>query len=62
MEILQQKANAVIWLNPLAGELDYEPLCKGMQAALPYIDYFLPAKSLYDLNLVGRTLIRVMLH
>ena len=62
MEILQRKANAVIWLNPLAGELDYEPICKGMQTALPYVDYFLPANSLNDLNLVGRTLTRVMLH
>ena len=62
MEILQRKAHAVIWLNPLAGELDYEPICKGMQTALPYVDYFLPANSLNDLNLVGRTLTRVMLH
>jgi uncharacterized protein with von Willebrand factor type A (vWA) domain len=62
MEILQRKAHAVIWLNPLAGELDYKPICKGMQTALPYVDYFLPANSLNDLNLVGRTLTRVMLH
>jgi len=62
MEVLQRKAYAVIWLNPLAGEVDYEPICKGMQTALPYVDYFLPANSLKNLSLVGRTLTRVMLH
>lgn len=62
MEVLQRKANALIWLNPLAGEVDYEPICKGMQTALPYVDYFLPANSLQDLKLVGRTISRVMLH
>jgi uncharacterized protein with von Willebrand factor type A (vWA) domain len=62
MEVLQRKAYAVIWLNPLAGEVDYEPICKGMQTALPYVDYFLPANSLQNLNLVGRTLTRIMLH
>jgi uncharacterized protein with von Willebrand factor type A (vWA) domain len=62
MEVLQRKAYAVIWLNPLAGEVDYEPICKGMQTALPYVDYFLPANSLQNLSLVGRTLTRVMLH
>ncbi|MBW2110513.1 MAG: VWA domain-containing protein [Deltaproteobacteria bacterium] len=62
MEHLKKKAHAVIWLNPLAGDPDYEPLCRGMQSALPYIDYFLPADSLQSLKRVGRLLSRIMIH
>lgn len=62
MEILSQKAYCLIWLNPLAGDLEYRPICQGMQTALPYVDYFLPADSLQSLKRVGRTLSRVMVH
>ncbi|RLB32379.1 MAG: hypothetical protein DRH11_11785 [Deltaproteobacteria bacterium] len=60
MENLARKAYSIIWLNPLAGDPDYKPLCKGMQTALPYVDYFLPANSLESLKGVGRMLSRVM--
>ena len=60
MEKLNRKANSVIWLNPLAGEPGYQPMCKGMKIALPYIDYFLPADSLESLIRVGRLLSKVM--
>jgi uncharacterized protein with von Willebrand factor type A (vWA) domain len=62
MAFLSRKAYAVIWLNPLAGDPDYEPLCRGMKTALPYVDYFLPADSLQSLKRVGRLLSRVMVH
>ncbi len=62
MAYLSRKAYAVIWLNPLAGDPDYEPLCRGMKTALPYVDYFLPADSLQSLKRVGRLLARVMVH
>jgi uncharacterized protein with von Willebrand factor type A (vWA) domain len=62
MEAINQKAYCVIWLNPLAGDAEYEPVCRGMQAALPYVDFFLPAHSLESLKRVGRTLSRVMAH
>jgi len=62
MAHLNRKACAVIWLNPLAGDPDYEPLCRGMKTALPYVDYFLPANSLQSLRRVGRVLARVMVH
>ena len=62
MAFLSRKAFAVIWLNPLAGDPDYEPLCHGMKTALPYVDYFLPADSLQSLKRVGRLLSRVMIH
>jgi uncharacterized protein len=62
MAFLSRKAYSVIWLNPLAGDPDYEPLCRGMKSALPYIDYFLPADSLQSLKRVGRLLSRIMIH
>lgn len=62
MKTLRQKAHCVIWLNPLAGDTEYRPVCRGMQTALPYVDYFLAADSLQSLKKVGRTLSRVMAH
>jgi len=62
METLSKKANCVIWLNPLAGDTEYEPVCQGMRTALPYLDHFLPADSLQSLKRVGRTLSRLMAH
>jgi len=62
MEALNRRAHCVIWLNPLAGSDDYWPTCRGMQAALPYVDYFLPADNLRSLKRAGRTLSRVMVH
>jgi hypothetical protein len=49
MRRLHQKAYKVLWLNPLLGSPSYQPLCKGIQAALPHIDYFLPAHNLESL-------------
>jgi uncharacterized protein with von Willebrand factor type A (vWA) domain len=62
MELLSQKAYCIIWLNPVAGDMEYKPICQGMQTALPYVDYFLAADSLESLKKVGRTLSRVMAH
>jgi uncharacterized protein with von Willebrand factor type A (vWA) domain len=44
---LQQRAGRVIWLNPLLGSSSYQPLTRGMQAALPFINVFAPV---HDLN------------
>ena len=49
MKRTRQKVNKIFWLNPLLGSHSYQPLCKGMQAALPYIDHFLPAHNLESL-------------
>jgi uncharacterized protein with von Willebrand factor type A (vWA) domain len=43
MALLNRKAYKIIWINPLMGTRDYEPICRGMSAALPYVDYFLSA-------------------
>jgi uncharacterized protein with von Willebrand factor type A (vWA) domain len=44
---LQQRAGRVIWLNPLLGHATYQPLTRGMKAAMPYINVFAPV---HDLN------------
>jgi len=62
MAAISRQAHCVIWLNPLAGDPDYRPVCQGMRIALPYIDHFLPADSLESLNRVGKLLTKVMIH
>lgn len=46
MARIHRDAHAVVWVNPLAGDADYQPLAAGMAAAMPYIDYFLPGNDL----------------
>jgi hypothetical protein len=46
---LQRSCRRLIWLNPLIGTVDYAPLTRGLQAALPYVDDFLPARTLTNL-------------
>ena len=43
-------AYRLIWLNPLKASPDYEPLTRGMQAALPHVDHFLAGNSLASLE------------
>jgi uncharacterized protein with von Willebrand factor type A (vWA) domain len=43
-------------MNPLKGTAGYQPLTRGMLAALPYIDDFLPAGNLKDLKDLGSAL------
>ena len=50
MARLQRSCSRLIWLNPLLGSPEYEPLTRGMQAALPYIDDFLPVHNLASLE------------
>jgi hypothetical protein len=40
----------VIWLNPLLGDPRYQPLARGMQAALPFIDHLASAHNLESLE------------
>jgi len=46
---LQRSSHRLIWLNPLIGTADYAPLTRGLQAALPFVDDFLPARTLTNL-------------
>lgn len=56
MSNLKRRCRKIIWLNPLLASENYEPLCKGMQAALPYLDLFLSVHNLNSLVHLGRTL------
>lgn len=47
---LRRQSYRLIWLNPLLGSLDYQPVTQGMQAALPYVDDFLPVHNLRSLE------------
>ncbi|WP_420627190.1 vWA domain-containing protein [Candidatus Leptofilum sp.] len=47
---LQRSCHRLVWLNPLLGLAKYEPLTRGMQAALPHIDDFLPVHNLASLE------------
>ena len=47
---LQRSCHRLVWLNPLLGSEEYEPLTRGMQASLPYIDDFLPVHNLASLE------------
>jgi len=58
MRNLKRRCHKIIWLNPLLAMENYEPLCKGMQAALPHLDLLLPAHNLHSLMALGRTLQR----
>ncbi|MDF1591440.1 MAG: VWA domain-containing protein [Desulfobacterales bacterium] len=60
MQRLRRRANRIIWINPLAGDPDYQPLCQGMKTALPYIDYLLPADSLKNLNKTAHLMARII--
>ena len=50
MTRLKRNCYSLIWLNPLLGAPDYEPLTRGIQAALPNIDHFLPVHNLASLE------------
>jgi uncharacterized protein with von Willebrand factor type A (vWA) domain len=43
---LQRRCHRLVWLNPLIGTVGYSPLTRGLQEALPYVDDFLPARTL----------------
>jgi uncharacterized protein len=47
---LRRCAHRVVWLNPLAADPRYEPLTRGMQAALPHVDHLLPGNSIASLQ------------
>ena len=50
MARLRRLALRVIWANPLKGSPRYEPLARGMAAALPSVDVFLSGHNLESLE------------
>ena len=56
---LQRSCYRLIWLNPLMGSDQYEPLTLGMRTALPYVDDFLPVHNLASLEDLAQHLQKV---
>ena len=56
MARLKRNVQRIIWLNPLIASADYEPLTLGLQAALPFVDDFLPAHNFSSLEELARQL------
>ena len=54
---LKGRAGKLIWLNPLLGSPDYQPLVRGMQTALPSIDVFAPLHNLATLRALEQHLV-----
>ena len=50
MERLHRSAHRVVWVNPLKASPGYEPLARGMAAALPFVDTFLEGHCLDSLQ------------
>jgi uncharacterized protein with von Willebrand factor type A (vWA) domain len=50
MARLARCSHSVIWLNPLKAHERYEPLTRGMRAALPHVDHFLAGNSISSLE------------
>jgi hypothetical protein len=50
MARLRRAAYRLVWLNPLAAHPDYQPLARGMQAAVPHTDQLLAGNSLASLE------------
>ena len=53
MARLARTAYAVVWVNPLKGSPDYQPLAGGMRAALPHVDRLLAGHNLKSLEALG---------
>jgi uncharacterized protein with von Willebrand factor type A (vWA) domain len=53
MARLRRLAHRVIWANPLKGSPRYEPLARGMAAALPSVDVFLSGHNLESLEVLA---------
>jgi uncharacterized protein with von Willebrand factor type A (vWA) domain len=56
MDRLHRSCRRLIWLNPLLGAAGYQPLVRGIQAALPHVDDFLPVHNLASLEQLAETL------
>ena len=53
---LKKRVRRLIWLNPVKGWRDYEPITQAMKLALPLIDHFAVANSLESLAAIEQDL------
>ena len=53
MRELRRLCRRIVWVNPQKRHPAYEPLVRGMAAALPYVDRFLAGHNLRALESVA---------
>ncbi|MCZ6531524.1 MAG: VWA domain-containing protein, partial [SAR324 cluster bacterium] len=51
---VRARTRGIVWLNPLLGTEGYQPLARGMSAALPHLDVFAPAHNMESLLALER--------
>jgi uncharacterized protein with von Willebrand factor type A (vWA) domain len=56
MARLARVTHQVVWVNPLKASPGYEPLARGMAAALPHVDRFLEGHSLNSLKALAEAI------
>jgi uncharacterized protein with von Willebrand factor type A (vWA) domain len=56
MARLARVAHRIVWVNPLKASPGYEPLARGMAAALPFVDEFVEGHSLDSLEALARVI------
>jgi uncharacterized protein len=56
---LKKRGCRIIWLNPMKGWRDYQPVAAGMAAALPHLDLFAAANTLQSLAALEQDLARI---
>ncbi len=59
MAALRRRCRRIVWLNPLLGWKDYQPVARGMAAALPHVDLFAAAHDLASLGALEPYLARL---
>lgn len=59
LQALRKRGCKIIWLNPMKGWAGYEPIARGMAAALPHLDLFRAANRLEDLAALEPELARL---
>jgi hypothetical protein len=53
MARMRRLAHRIVWANPLKGSPRYEPLARGMSAALPSVDVFLSGHNLESVEAIA---------
>ena len=50
MRRVRRRVRGVLWLNPLLGTQDYQPLTRGLEAVAPHVDHFVSAMDITHLK------------
>lgn len=57
LQAARRRVQRILWLNPLLGLKDYQPITRGMAAALPHVDVFAAAHNLESLLALDKLLL-----